>query len=286
MPDREPSLLLTARMTHVAGLASVLGVPGSERLLAHGIRSLETAFADEAEGGWFGTLAREGRKTAYEHVHVVLAAASAVTAQRAGADVRGAEELARRATEVVERRFWREDEGALCESFDAELGRPGALSRRERQHARGRGLPRHRRRTRRGRLAPAGAADLRADRPPPRARPGLAAAGALRRRVARAARLQHRQPQRPVPALRRDVRPLAGVGPAALRAARVAARRDARAGSSSPRPRCPAARSAPGASTGARGSSTPSTGTRSRSRPCGCTGRSARGSRRRRCSVG
>ena len=124
MPGREPSLLLTARMTHVAGLASVLGVPGSERLLAHGIRSLETVFADEAEGGWFGILAREGRKTAYEHVHVVLAAASAETAQRAGATVQGAEELARRATEVVEQRFWREDEGALCESFDAGWGDP------------------------------------------------------------------------------------------------------------------------------------------------------------------
>jgi sulfoquinovose isomerase len=124
MPDREPSLLLTARMTHVAGVASVLGVPGSERLLAHGLRSLESAFADEAEGGWFGTLARDGRKTAYEHVHVVLAAASAVTAQRAGAPVEGAEELAARATEVVQERFWREDEGALCESFDTRWGDP------------------------------------------------------------------------------------------------------------------------------------------------------------------
>ena len=119
MPGREPSLLLTARMTHVAGLASVLGVPGSERLLEHGLLSLRTAFADEERGGWFGTLAHDGRKTAYEHVHVGLAAASAVTAARAGATVTGTDELARRATEVVEQRFWREDEGALSESYDA-----------------------------------------------------------------------------------------------------------------------------------------------------------------------
>lgn len=124
MPGREPSLLLTARMTHVAGLASVLGVPGSQHLLAHGLGSLETAFADQAEGGWFGTLARHGRKTAYEHVHVILAAASAVTAQQAGAGIDGAYELARRATEAVEQRFWQEDEGALCESFDASWGDP------------------------------------------------------------------------------------------------------------------------------------------------------------------
>ncbi|GAA2737338.1 hypothetical protein GCM10009867_24090 [Pedococcus aerophilus] len=120
MPGREPSLLLTARMTHVAGLASVLGIPGSERLLAHGLASLDGAFRDEAEGGWFGTLERAGRKTAYEHVHVVLAAASAVTAQAQGARAVGdPQALAREATRIVEEKFWREDEGALCESWSA-----------------------------------------------------------------------------------------------------------------------------------------------------------------------
>ncbi|WP_082553308.1 AGE family epimerase/isomerase [Phycicoccus sp. Root101] len=120
MPGREPSLLLTARMTHVAGLASVLGIPGSERLLAHGLASLEGAFRDEAHGGWFGTLERTGRKTAYEHVHVVLAAASALAAQAQGAaSVGDPQALAREVTRVVEEKFWREDEGALCESWSA-----------------------------------------------------------------------------------------------------------------------------------------------------------------------
>ena len=119
MPGKEPTLLLTARMTHVAGLASALGIPGAARLLAHGIASLEGPFRDTDAGGWFGTLARDGRKTAYEHVHVVLAASSALAA-----GARGAARLAAEAARVVEERFWDEDTGALCESFDATWGDP------------------------------------------------------------------------------------------------------------------------------------------------------------------
>ena len=39
MPGREPSLLLTARMVHVSALGSVLGVPGAQHLLEHGLWS-------------------------------------------------------------------------------------------------------------------------------------------------------------------------------------------------------------------------------------------------------
>lgn len=119
MPGKEPTLLLTARMTHVAGLASALGIPGAGRLLAHGLASLTGAFRDVAAGGWFGTLARDGRKTAYEHVHVILAASSALAA---GAP--GAADVAAEAARVVEEHFWDEETGALRESFDATWGDP------------------------------------------------------------------------------------------------------------------------------------------------------------------
>ena len=119
MPGKEPTLLLTARMTHVAGLAAALGIPGAGTLLAHGITSLAGPFRDADRGGWFGTLARDGRKTAYEHVHVVLAASSALAA---GAP--GAPELVAEAAGVVEERFWDEEAGALRESFDATWGDP------------------------------------------------------------------------------------------------------------------------------------------------------------------
>ncbi|HET7398354.1 MAG TPA: AGE family epimerase/isomerase [Intrasporangium sp.] len=114
LPGREPTLLLTARMTHVAGLGSVLGVPGADRLLEHGIASLVGPFRDEEAGGWFGSLERTGRKTAYEHVHVILAASSALAA---GAP--GAVELATEAARLVEERFWDEEAGALSESWSA-----------------------------------------------------------------------------------------------------------------------------------------------------------------------
>ena len=119
LPDREPTLLLTARMTHVAAIGSALGIPGAERLLAHGLESLRGPFHDHVNGGWFGSLDGPGRKSAYEHVHVILAGASASVAGAPGADALLAEVV-----DVVERRFWREDEGALCESWSASWDDP------------------------------------------------------------------------------------------------------------------------------------------------------------------
>jgi mannose/cellobiose epimerase-like protein (N-acyl-D-glucosamine 2-epimerase family) len=119
MPGRDPSLLLTARMTHVAGIGSALGVPGAGRLLEHGLWSLAEPFRDEVNGGWFGGLDRGGRKAAYEHVHVILGGSSAVAA---GADGAGA--LLADAADVVERSFWQEDEGALSESYSADWDDP------------------------------------------------------------------------------------------------------------------------------------------------------------------
>lgn len=112
LAGREPTLLLTARMTHVASVGSVFGLPGSGVLLEHGMASLRGAFHDDRSGGWFSTLHGGGRKTAYEHVHVVLAAASALAAGASGA--RG---LADEATSVVLERFWDERAGALRESY-------------------------------------------------------------------------------------------------------------------------------------------------------------------------
>ncbi|WP_270886709.1 AGE family epimerase/isomerase [Pedococcus sp. 5OH_020] len=119
MPGREPSVLLTARMVHVAALGSVLGVPGAGRLLEHGLQSLSGPFRDTSHGGWFAQLRAGSRKSAYEHVHIILAAASAVAAGAVGAEA-----LAAEACEVVERHFWQEDEGALSESYSAEWGDP------------------------------------------------------------------------------------------------------------------------------------------------------------------
>jgi sulfoquinovose isomerase len=133
LPGRAPTLLLTARMAHAASLGRVLGLPGSEALLRHALDSLAGPFRDAEHGGWFGTLATDaatdaaagdggegrGRKAAYEHVHVVLAASSALAA-----GVPGARELLDEALDVVGTRFWVEADGALSESFAADWSDP------------------------------------------------------------------------------------------------------------------------------------------------------------------
>ena len=121
MPGKEPTLLLTARMVHVSSLATVLGVPGAGQLLGHGMASLTGPFADVEGGGWSGTLDGGDRRTAYEHVHVVLAASSALVA-----GAQGATALVTEAARVVGERFWDEAAGALRESYDSDWGDPEA----------------------------------------------------------------------------------------------------------------------------------------------------------------
>ncbi|MES5483327.1 AGE family epimerase/isomerase [Bradyrhizobium sp. INPA03-11B] len=111
-------LWITARFTHVFGLANLLGYPGAGPLCDHGVRTLLDDYVDVERGGWFAEL-RDGRpsrpeKEAYSHAFVVLALSTATVAGRPSA-----REGLRRTLELVEQRFWREDEGACCEAYDA-----------------------------------------------------------------------------------------------------------------------------------------------------------------------
>lgn len=117
--DREGlQLWITARMTHVFGLASMLGRAGSNDLAHTGIEALNGAFRDPTFGGWAGTLSPDrqfldDRKTMYDHTFVVLAAS---TATRAG--ITGGEELLSQSLDIVEQHFWDEEAGACRESWD------------------------------------------------------------------------------------------------------------------------------------------------------------------------
>src|SRR3954469_7610845 len=75
--DRPRELWITTRMTHVFALGELLGWPGAAELVAHGLDSLRHEFRDAAHGGWFAQVGGSTDKRAYEHVFVVLAAASA-----------------------------------------------------------------------------------------------------------------------------------------------------------------------------------------------------------------
>jgi mannose/cellobiose epimerase-like protein (N-acyl-D-glucosamine 2-epimerase family) len=109
-PARGVPLWITTRMTHVFALGELLGEPGCGELVEHGLRALADTFEDAEHGGWLS----DGEKRAYEHAFVLLAGSSALAAGHA----RGGE-LLDRACDVVERRFWAEEEGACRESWDA-----------------------------------------------------------------------------------------------------------------------------------------------------------------------
>jgi mannose/cellobiose epimerase-like protein (N-acyl-D-glucosamine 2-epimerase family) len=120
-PDRGLHLWITARMTHVFGLAVLLGSRQDAELVDHGIDALATTFADPEHGGWWGEV-RDGRpagehKAAYEHAFVLLAASTARAAGRPGAA-----ELWDAADAVVAGRFWAPEEGAFAEGFARDWG--------------------------------------------------------------------------------------------------------------------------------------------------------------------
>jgi len=115
-PGRGVELFLTARMTHMASIAHLRGIPGAGRLLDHGVRSLRGVFADPAHGGFVSALGvADGRKMTYDQVHVGLAAASASAAGHPDAGALLAE-----VAEVVDTRLWEPEEGMLRESFAAD----------------------------------------------------------------------------------------------------------------------------------------------------------------------
>jgi len=114
VPDaRRPlELWITTRMTHVFALGHLLGEPGCGPLADHGLGAIRATFEDREHGGWFSRPGETG-KAAYDHAFVLLAAASATVAGRAGA-----RELLDAATAVVDARFWDEQAGACAESWD------------------------------------------------------------------------------------------------------------------------------------------------------------------------
>ncbi|MBP0617596.1 AGE family epimerase/isomerase [Jiella mangrovi] len=110
MPDdATPDLVVTARMTHSYALGALQGLPGSAPLVDHGLTALTGSLKDHENGGWDDG---SGRKQAYAHAFVALAAASAHVAGRPGAKA-----LLEEIVTILETRFWSEEEGVMRESF-------------------------------------------------------------------------------------------------------------------------------------------------------------------------
>lgn len=115
----ERQLFITTRMVHVYGLGALLGVPGANTIVDHGMRHLRGALADRDHGGWHWSANAEGPvdagKQHYGHAFVILAGATASLAGHP--DGRA---LLEEALDVHASRFWDEQAGAAREAFAAD----------------------------------------------------------------------------------------------------------------------------------------------------------------------
>ena len=106
----------TARMVHCYAIASLLGLPGADEIVDHGMRYLGEQHRDTRRGGYFWSLDKNGprddTKQGYGHAFVLLAASSAKVVGHPLAD-RMLEDI----TEVLNTHFWEERHGAITEEF-------------------------------------------------------------------------------------------------------------------------------------------------------------------------
>ncbi len=108
----------TTRMVHCFSIARLMGRPGAEAFIDHGMAFLWNGHRDVENGGYFWGVGEDGPsdplKQAYGHAFVLLAASSAKVAGHPDAD-----RLLADVTEVLRARFWETKNGASAEEFDA-----------------------------------------------------------------------------------------------------------------------------------------------------------------------
>ena len=118
--DRNRETWITCRMCHVYSIGSFLGHEGSEKLVDEALKGLKGELHDEKHGGWFAGRTAEDRivpnKQCYAHAFVILASCSALLAGR-----EGAKELLKEALELYDLRFWNEEEGLACDTWNTEF---------------------------------------------------------------------------------------------------------------------------------------------------------------------
>jgi len=109
----------TTRMVHCYAMAHLLGLPGADRMIDHGMAFLASHHHDRTHGGWFwqvdDTGAVDATKQAYGHAFVLLAASSAMVVGHPGAKA-----LMGDVTDILLRRFWDDAAGATTEEYGAD----------------------------------------------------------------------------------------------------------------------------------------------------------------------
>ena len=118
--DRNRETWITSRMTHVYSIGSMLGHEGSEALADAALKGLRVELHDDKNGGWYAGLTKDNEivptKQCYAHAFVILAASSGVLAGR-----EGAAELLKDALALYDLRFWNEEEGLSCDTWNTEF---------------------------------------------------------------------------------------------------------------------------------------------------------------------
>jgi mannose/cellobiose epimerase-like protein (N-acyl-D-glucosamine 2-epimerase family) len=113
VPGRPVETWIVARMTHVFGLAHLLGRSDAEELVRHGVAALtDGPLHDPDHGGWRSST-DDDTKAAYVHAFVVLAGSTARTA-----GIEGGRGLLDEALAVWQTRFWDDDAGLAVEEWD------------------------------------------------------------------------------------------------------------------------------------------------------------------------
>ncbi len=118
--DRPRETWITCRMAHVYSMGTFLGYPGSKELAEAAIKGLLGELHDDENGGWYSGLTSDNQilpnKQCYAHAFVILAASSGVLA-----GCENAQKLLEDALEVYDLRFWNEEEGLACDTWNTEF---------------------------------------------------------------------------------------------------------------------------------------------------------------------
>lgn len=107
----------TTRMVHCFAIGHLMGRPGCDDIIDHGMTYIWNSHRDAQHGGYLWSLDNDGpkddTKQAYGHAFVLLAAASAKAVGHPLADA-----LLADISQVLDERFWEEQNGAVQEEFE------------------------------------------------------------------------------------------------------------------------------------------------------------------------